>query len=322
VDSITVAICTYDKPGFLRQALASLEAQRVSTGCRWQVLVVDNNSMPATEPVVSEFMERGEISGLRLVSETRQGLSHARRRAILESDTELVAFVDDDCVLDPDWVERAVTFLTSRPGAGAVGGRVSLSWHEPPPPVVAMHATSYARQDHGDAPLQAPAGGLSCLVGAGLVVRRQAVMDSGWLERFHLSDRTGHGTSSGGDSELVLRIQHAGFQVWYTPELHLRHCIPPERATIPYLCRLHRGFGESHPALWTIARSSIPARAAAPPLFLAYGTLHLLLQGARMGVARIRGRQDQYASARVAFHRHLGQAAAAIRLFRGDHVRL
>jgi GT2 family glycosyltransferase len=322
VDSITIAICTYDNAQLLRQALASLAGQRVPEGCRWHVLVVDNNSMQATEPVVGEFVERGALSGLRLVSEARPGLSFARRRAILESDTDLVAFVDDDCVLDPDWVERAVAFFADHPAAGAAGGRVSLSWHEPPSPIIAAHARSYAWQDHGDAALQSPAGALSFLVGAGLIVRRAAVIESGWLEGFRLPDRTGDRTSSGGDTELVLRIRQTGFQVWYTPGLHLRHTIPAERATIPYLCRLHRGFGESHPVLWITARSSSPARALAPPLFLAHAALHILLQSARLGVARLRRREDDGVLARVALHRHVGRAAAAIRLFRGDHVRL
>ena len=49
------------------------------------------------------------------------------------------------------------------------------------------------------------------IVGAGLVLNREALQRSGWIERQYLGDRKGNALLSGGDMEMVLRIRAAGF---------------------------------------------------------------------------------------------------------------
>src|SRR5512147_668527 len=62
----------------------------------------------------------------------RLGLAHARRAAFAAASADLIAFVDDDCLLDPKWVAAAVAFARERPRAGAFGGRVRLLWEGEP----------------------------------------------------------------------------------------------------------------------------------------------------------------------------------------------
>lgn len=236
----SIAICTYNNARLLRRTLASVAAQRVPAPVRWELLLVDNNSTDATPAVAAAFADR---LPLRYVPEPIQGLSAARRRAFRETVAPLVAFVDDDCLLAPDWVEQAVTFCQDHPAAGAVGGKVELEWEAPPNDIVRHYELCLARQDHGTKPHTMPARGYTYLVGAGLVLRRAAVAASGWLERGNLSDRRGGALSSGGDSELVLRIRRAGHELWYNPAMTLRHLIPKKRTSVRYLCRLQRGMG-------------------------------------------------------------------------------
>lgn len=96
---MTVVICTRDRPLGLDAALASLQRQ---TDHGFRVLVVDNGSSPESAAVVEKL-------GLPLceyVVEPRPGLSRARNRALAEVRTDLVAWIDDDEVADPDWVRR------------------------------------------------------------------------------------------------------------------------------------------------------------------------------------------------------------------------
>lgn len=312
--AIELAICTHANPAPLRECLRHIELQRVPEHVRWSTLVVDNDSLAMTAPVVEEFMARGSIPGLRLVHEPQLGLSRARARAMDESKATFVAFVDDDCLLDADWVEQAVNFFVEHPRAGAVGGRVDLEWDGDASEVLRAYARAYAWQNYGSQARQAGARDLAFLVGAGLVVRRDAVDESGWRDGHLLHDRVGAALSSGGDAELVLRVRRAGYEAWYNPGMRLRHVIPPRRTTIDHLCALNVGFGESEPALWTIARGSRFARHAGPPLLLLSALRGLALEGARFIISRVLRRPTAATFARVAAHRARGRMFGALRL--------
>src|SRR5690348_15188763 len=96
--SVAVAICTYNNAALLARSLSALEQQRVASSCRWTAIVIDNNSQDETPLVVQEYIRRGVIPGLRYMREKRQGQAFARQRAVRESNEELIAFVDDDCL--------------------------------------------------------------------------------------------------------------------------------------------------------------------------------------------------------------------------------
>jgi hypothetical protein len=82
------------------------------------------------------------------------------------------------------------------------------------------------------------------LAGAGFVVRRAALAETGWIERQFLADRIGEKLISGGDVEMALRLS-ARHQLWYDPELRVRHVIPARRATLRYLLAVTYGLGTS-----------------------------------------------------------------------------
>jgi GT2 family glycosyltransferase len=243
---LDVAICTYNNAASLARTLEALGRQ-CSSPCGWTVLVVDNNSTDGTRETVERHARAARIPGLRLVAERRQGLMHARRRAVLETQAPVIAFVDDDCVLDQNWVAAAVSAMRARPRAGAVGGQVRLIWELEPEAWLLKHAESFAEQIRGPIPLQLPDSGLTYLVGAGLVIRREALLASGWMERGELVDRRGGRLGAGGDTELVLHIRKAGYELWYEPALVLSHHIPARRMSLRHVCGLNRGFGRSYP---------------------------------------------------------------------------
>jgi hypothetical protein len=151
-----------------------------------------------------------------------------------------IAFVDDDCILQSDWIATAVAFAESEPHVGAFGGRVVLDFTAEPPPYARAYSYSFAAQDRGDSRQRA-----GFLVGAGLVVRRSALSACGWTDAPLLADRVGKRLVSGGDVEIVLRVASAGHQLWYLPECRLLHRIPARRTTLAYLTAINRGLGAS-----------------------------------------------------------------------------
>jgi glycosyltransferase involved in cell wall biosynthesis len=206
----------------------------------WSFLVVDNASTDSTAEVVDAHRSRHLLPGLRRVLEYEQGLTPARRRGVRETRAPWVAFVDDDNFLEPGWLDAIADTIRLRPDAGAIGGRVVLDWERPPPTIFKRFGFCFAEQDPGGVARE-----LDNLVGAGMVVRREALVECGWLERPLLADRVGKRLISGGDVEIAQRIRGAGYPLWFTPEAMLRHRIPASRVSWHYLIRVNYGLGGS-----------------------------------------------------------------------------
>jgi GT2 family glycosyltransferase len=159
---------------------------------------------------------------------------------VQETSAPWIAFVDDDNILEPGWLNAIAQAIRLHPHAGAIGGRVVLDWEQPPPAFFKRFGFCFAEQEPGGAACE-----LSSLVGAGMVVSRKALIECGWLERPLLADRVGKRLVSGGDVEIAQRIRGAGYPLWYTPEAVLRHRIPRDRVSWPYLLRVNYGLGGS-----------------------------------------------------------------------------
>ena len=96
--AVTVVLCTVGRPQMLQRAVRSLLA---SDHPDFEVLVVDNRpSDPSTKQAVAEL----EDPRLRVVDEPVKGLSAARNRGVVEARHDVVAFTDDDVVVDPQWL--------------------------------------------------------------------------------------------------------------------------------------------------------------------------------------------------------------------------
>ncbi|HUB36546.1 MAG TPA: glycosyltransferase [Solirubrobacteraceae bacterium] len=118
--SLTVAICTRNRPAGLAKCLASIVGQEYPS---LRVLVVDNDpSDDSAQAVAREYESR---LALDYVREPRPGLSWARNRAIDASDAEILAWIDDDEELaDPWWAAEVARAFVEHPEAGAASGMI------------------------------------------------------------------------------------------------------------------------------------------------------------------------------------------------------
>jgi GT2 family glycosyltransferase len=236
---LDVVICTYDNPVQLDLVLTALAGQQ-GAGPGWSVTVVDNNSGPQTREVVARHERDGVIPGLRRIVEPEQGLTPARLCGVRSSTGRWIAFVDDDCMLDDRWVAGALAFAAAHPDCGGFGGRVTPEYPEGAPSIMSRYGWAFAEQDLGEQPTE-----VDCLVGAGMVLNREALHASGWPHGPYFADRVGGKLVSGGDVEIALRVAATGRKLWYTPTCSLRHVIPGRRTTTRYLVRITRGLGVS-----------------------------------------------------------------------------
>jgi GT2 family glycosyltransferase len=111
--SLSVAVCTRNRPAELARCLASLLA---SSDRPDEILIVDNApDSETTRKVVSQF------PGVRYLCERRRGLSAARNAALAGARGDIVAFADDDVVVDRDWTGRMRRCFTDPKVAVATG---------------------------------------------------------------------------------------------------------------------------------------------------------------------------------------------------------
>ncbi|MEA5511026.1 glycosyltransferase [Crocosphaera sp. UHCC 0190] len=236
--SLDLVICTYNNALLLDRVLGAIREQVVSPKIKWGVLVVNNNCTDETVEIVEKYQKTAKFT-LRMVIELIQGLTPARLCGVKNTSGEWIAFVDDDCLLAPDWVEQAAIFAKSQPKCGGFGGKVILDWQIQPSDEIIKFGYCYAEQNHGEEVQTVP-----CIVGAGMVIRRTALEDVGWIDKQLLADRVGKKLISGGDVEIGLRLA-SKYDLWYNPACQLQHLIPEYRISLDYLHKMNIGLGGS-----------------------------------------------------------------------------
>lgn len=249
VIDFTVAIRVYNAGDRLPALLDRLQTQEQVTGVTWEVLVVDNNSSDDTASIVKTYQEQWRADcPLRYVFEPKQGAAIARRRAMLEARGTWVGFLDDDNLPDARWVATAYAFGQAHPQAGAMGGQIHGLFEVPPPPnfgkiacfiavIERQPAFCYNAKDNGrkNHKVLPP--------GAGIVIRKQAWLDSVPQRSIIQGPTGGSIASKGEDIELLMYLRQAGWEIWNCPEMHIYHQIPQWRMERTYLIKLVRGVG-------------------------------------------------------------------------------
>ncbi|MDX2215373.1 MAG: hormogonium polysaccharide biosynthesis glycosyltransferase HpsE [Oculatellaceae cyanobacterium bins.114] len=241
----TVAIPTYNGEHRLPEVLDRLKAQLATEPFSWEVMVVDNNSSDGTAAVVHRYQTDWLPNcPLKYIKETRQGAAFARQRAIEESDSEFVGFLDDDNIPATDWVAAAFTFGKTHPAAGAFGSQIHGDFEVSPPKNFKKIALFLAIVERGSKPYIYTPEKKLLPPGAGLVVRRQV-----WLEtvpaQLVLNNAGKDAGLASEDLEVGLYIQNAGWEIWYNPDMHVHHKIPKWRLEKDYLLSLFRCIGLS-----------------------------------------------------------------------------
>ena len=113
VPRCSVVVCTRDRGEQLQRCLRSLARLEYSN---FEVVVVDNAPGQPAERIAAQF-------GARYLLEPVPGLSRARNLGARASDAEILAFLDDDAVADPQWL-AALAREFADPAVIAVTGRI------------------------------------------------------------------------------------------------------------------------------------------------------------------------------------------------------
>lgn len=216
--SLTVAICTRDRTEQLQHCLKSIEALDYPD---LDVIVVDN----APSGSCTEELVRSRFGAFRYVREPRPGLDWARNRAIAEARHEVVAFTDDDVVVDPAWARALGEVFAAEEEVMAVTGLVVPLELETEAQVLFEQYGGFGRgcrrtwhraESHDASHVGAGRYG----TGANMAFRRQ-LFDL--IGPFDPALDVGTITNGGGDLEMFFRTLEEGHVLVYEPSAIVRH---------------------------------------------------------------------------------------------------
>ena len=220
---VTVAVCTRDRTDNLALCLDSLTRLNY---LRLDVLVIDN--APSTESTCALMVDR--FPQFRYVCESRPGLDWARNRAIAESAGEIIAFADDDVIVDIEWVAALARAFTEDESIMAVTGLVVPFELETDAQILFEDYGGFGkgfertwfqtdrRVDRNIAMMHGWAGKFG--TGANMAFRLKLFEQIG---PFDPALDVGTVTNGGGDIEMFFRVLKEGHTLLYEPAAIVRH---------------------------------------------------------------------------------------------------
>ncbi len=245
---VTIVIPVRDRSAELARCLAALDPAT-------PVIVVDDGS---SDPEATAAVVAGRGNARLLRRPAPGGPAVARNAALAAVDTELVAFLDSDCVAPRAWLQ-ALSGHFDDPLVGAVAPRVRLDGR--PRGLLGRYLAARSPLDMGaGAAGVQPGGPVPYVPTAALVVRRGALGDG-----FDAALRYGE------DVDLVWRLRAAGWSVRYDPSVSVGH---DEPATLRGLLARRFRYGTSAAPL--AARHPGRLVPAVVPLWPALAALLLL----------------------------------------------
>lgn len=238
---LSVILCTYNRERYIYNVLQSIAAGGFGD---YEIVLVNNNSTDGTESECQRFAKDHPEVAMRYCVEKQQGLSYARNRGIVESQGEVLVYVDDDAVVNREYLQTYADFFNRNKEAVAAGGPITPRYDGCEEPSWMSH---YTRQlvtgelNLGTREREFPKGAFP---GGGNAAYRKSVFNEVGLFNVELG-RKGNSLIGAEEKDLFDKMTSRGMKFYYLPNAILYHLIPPKKLTQDYFDRLTYGIGVS-----------------------------------------------------------------------------
>lgn len=119
---VSIIVSTYNRKDMLKNCLEALFNQTYPKD-RYEVIVVDDGSTDGTEEAVKSIPKTNN-DRLRYFKQPNKGPAAARNLGIKKGVGEIIAFIDDDCIADKEWLSCIVKCFSEIDKLGGVEGKV------------------------------------------------------------------------------------------------------------------------------------------------------------------------------------------------------
>jgi len=246
--TLEAVICTRNRAPLLARALDAL-IEQAKVVPQLSVAVVDNMSEDDTADVVASAS--AQIPGrIRMLTCDKIGENCSRNHALNSSTSDLIAYIDDDAVPEPQWAVTILdAFQTVGPTLAAVAGAIDPLWGGPVPDWLTPDiAAYYSVLDLG--PNRRPITPHESFVAANVAFRRDALLAVGG---FHEQlGRVGTSLFSNGEVFTCRALQQREWTIVYEPAMRVRHNVAADRLTRTWLSQRLYQQGRSDVVMWAL----------------------------------------------------------------------
>jgi GT2 family glycosyltransferase len=177
----------------------------------WELIIVDNNSNDNTKEVIDSFINKSSLH-VKYVIERHQGISHARNMGIREARGHIIAFTDDDCIVDRYWITAISKEFHADESIAGIGGRVLLYNKLDRPVSIRVHEerTILSSTDRI----------LKFMIGCNMAFARPVFDEIGI---FDTDFGVGSRFASTEDLDFLYRVYKKGLKIVYSPDILVYH---------------------------------------------------------------------------------------------------
>lgn len=239
---ISVIICTYNRDKYIYNVLKSI-AEGTLAQKEYEIVLVDNNCTDRTHEECDRFVADFPLVQFRYFIETNQGLSYARNRGILESKGDILVYVDDDALVNPEYLQTYASFFDSHPDIDAAGGPIIPQYETEEPKWFSLYTKTLVTgfMSLGDVEREFPG---ERYPGGGNAGYRKRVFDKIGLFNVELG-RKGDSLMCAEEKDLFDKMKSINVRFYYLPTAILYHIIPEKKLTMDYFDRLTLSIGRS-----------------------------------------------------------------------------
>ena len=210
----SVIVPTFNRIALLVETLSSVKSQKFNTS-EYEVIVVDNSTPKddchKVEEIVHQFGEQ-----FKYVFESRQGLHWARHAGAKVAKGEILVFIDDDVIVDQNWLaELKLTYLEMN--ADCAGGRILIKWDRQPPDWVLPYENVLGRLDYGPEKKFLLPG--SYINGGNFSILKARLFEIGGFN----PDQVGEYLIGDGETGLCDKIHKRGWKMVWVPKAIVLH---------------------------------------------------------------------------------------------------
>lgn len=232
---LSILFCTYERPALLRQALDTVAALAGIGDVDVEVVVSDNSNGGTAAGTVAAFAATVPFP-VRYVEAHPANISVARNAAVAAATGDVIAFLDDDMQVDPDWLQAVLAGL-AHTDCDVLFGPVRPRFEVPA--LAGPHAVAMF-----DRQLPLPTGTRLWALGRNKRSGFPLATSNSVFRRAALAGETAPfdpalGDCGGEDYDLFCRLQRRGRKLGYLAEARTSEFVPARRCDIAYLEQRH-----------------------------------------------------------------------------------
>lgn len=212
---LSIVVCTHNRAALLTDCVDSLLNQTINKN-RFEIIIVDNNSTDDTETIAIEIAKGN--NNIKYLKEKIVGYSAPRNCGWKNASGNIIAYIDDDEIAAPDWLESIEKAFQTEETPDIVGGIYLIKYDKMPPDwfIESMGGNNTNRQK----------GILNqrkdCYLAGGNIAFKKKVLEklNGFSNNFNIKNGF---LLTGEDTDICQRAKNAGFKLFYDPDIKIYH---------------------------------------------------------------------------------------------------